>query len=974
MSGTGSSRHPERSSASRPAGQPIVEIVNDGGGPTLVPDQPTVISNLPPLPPQPVSVPPQADVWPGGPPKLGPGTVLGQFELLDCVGGGGMGRVFRARDTGLDRVVALKVLSPEQAADPETLLRFRNEARSAARLNHDNIVQVYHVGEAQGLPYIVFEFIDGVNVRALVEQKGPLGLAEAISYTFQVAEALAHAASRQVVHRDVKPSNILIMPEGQVKLIDMGLARLQRLDQQAADLTASGVTLGTFDYISPEQARDPRNADVRSDIYSLGCTLFFMLTGRPPFPAGTVLQKLLQHQGDEPADVRQFRPELPEEVSRVVRKMMAKDPRYRYQDPRKLMEALGALAEHIGLRPLGPGKTIWVAPREPVVSPIERHLPWAIPVVALVVIVLVLHFLWSAAARQGSAWSAAWVGASGESTGSEDISEPGPGEATGQGSASKAVKPGEGSDKSLTPAEPTAKRPGAEPGKGEAAAPRTERSEPVKPMPPGAVSPPEGAGPSGDAMAARPEPLSPPAAASPKAAPPETSPGKPLSDAASASASAEPASAKPGAAAPAEARGVAPPTEPAAKRTGVVVVDGKGQGENRYATLAAACSAATTGCVIELCYNGRQKEQWILLPGVELTIRAGEGFQPIVVFRPSELDPAVQPRSMITLNGSRLTLISLAIELDVPRDIAAESWSLFDVAQAGSVGLEKCSLTIRNASDQQTAYHQEVAFFRAKEMPQPALLLEGDSPAPARPVEIRLADCIARGEAVLLRTEGLRPVNLTWDNGLLTTTERLLVADPAHGTPPASPPTVLVTLKHLTAAARSGLWQFNHPQLVSQPLAAKIDCRDSIILGFSAGPLLEQVGSATGEQFRQRIAYSGDRNFFVGLSNFWSIRFLSPEISPESMTFDVWRTQWKPHEGNSRSEVHWKQLAPASRPPSAQTAADYALSDTADNPPRKAASDARDAGMDAERLRPLPQEPGPPDKAGQGALPAISRR
>ena len=187
-------------------------------------------------------------------------------------------------------------------------------------------------------------------------------LAEAISYTLQIAEALAHADARSVVHRDIKPSNVLITPEGRVKLIDMGLARLRQADPAVADLTASGVTLGTFDYISPEQARDPRNADIRSDIYSLGCTFFFMLAGQPPFPEGTVLQKLLQHQGDEPPDILQFRPELPEESSRVLRKMMAKDPARRYASPADLVADLLELAEEIGLRPMSPTSRIWLVP------------------------------------------------------------------------------------------------------------------------------------------------------------------------------------------------------------------------------------------------------------------------------------------------------------------------------------------------------------------------------------------------------------------------------------------------------------------------------------------------------------------------------------------------------------------------------------------------------------------------------------
>src|SRR6266576_5470828 len=148
---------------------------------------------------------------------------------------------------------------------------------------------------------------------------------DVLNVGLQIAGALTHSWEREVVHRDIKPSNILIAHDGLAKLVDMGLARLEYLDQTERDETATGVTLGTFDYISPEQARNPRDADIRSDIYSLGCTLFFMLTGRPPFPEGTVLQKLLQHNSDEPPDAREFNPDLPEEVSTLLHKMLAKD-------------------------------------------------------------------------------------------------------------------------------------------------------------------------------------------------------------------------------------------------------------------------------------------------------------------------------------------------------------------------------------------------------------------------------------------------------------------------------------------------------------------------------------------------------------------------------------------------------------------------------------------------------------------------
>ena len=324
-----------------------------------------------------------------------PGQRLGHFELGQYIGGGGMGRVFRAVDTSLGRTVALKVLSPDQAADPNTLLRFQNEAQSTARLEHPNVAQVYYLGEDRGIPFIVFEYVEGMNVRELVQKKGPLPLAEAVSYVLQVADALTHAAERNVVHRDIKPSNVLVTADGVAKLIDLGLARLQRTADAGDDLTASGVTLGTFDYISPEQARDPRNADVRSDIYSLGCTFFYMLTAQPPFPEGTVLQKLLQHQGDQPPEVRQFRPDLSEEVARVLRRMLAKDPRQRYQKPAHLVADLAHLAAGVGLKPARSGARVWVATHGPRVFFWERHLPWVAPIVVLICAVALLDWFTS---------------------------------------------------------------------------------------------------------------------------------------------------------------------------------------------------------------------------------------------------------------------------------------------------------------------------------------------------------------------------------------------------------------------------------------------------------------------------------------------------------------------------------------------------------------------------------------------------
>ncbi|MGD9127201.1 MAG: serine/threonine-protein kinase, partial [Planctomycetia bacterium] len=380
--------HPEANSTPPKRGSSLLRHNGNGSSRASGPIDRTVISSEPPM--SAVNVHP-AELE--GPFRVG--DRLGVYELTQYVGGGGMGSVYQATDTLLDREVAIKILLPEAAGTEEAVLRFQNEARSAARLDNDGIAKVYYVGEEEGLPFLVFEYIDGINLRDMVRQRGPLPLSEAIGISLQVADALAHANDHGVVHRDVKPSNILLREDGQVKLIDFGLARIVEVEERDNDLTASGVTLGTFDYISPEQARDPRTVDIRSDIYSLGCALFYMLTGRPPFPEGTVLQKLLQHQGDRPPNVREFRPELPEEIGLLLDRMLAKDPSNRFQDPLELRDQIALLASQLGLRSRSLGIKNWAMPSAHKPSFFARHSPWILPVTALLVIVLGLDFYWN---------------------------------------------------------------------------------------------------------------------------------------------------------------------------------------------------------------------------------------------------------------------------------------------------------------------------------------------------------------------------------------------------------------------------------------------------------------------------------------------------------------------------------------------------------------------------------------------------
>lgn len=312
------------------------------------------------------------------------GEMLGHFLLQHYIGGGGMGVVFKALDTTLDRIVAVKVVSSQRVDDEDLQRRFLVEAQSTARLDHPNIARVHYIGRDRGLPYIVFEYIDGENIRDLVAERGSLPIAESISYVYQIAHALAHAWQREVVHRDIKPSNILVTVDGQAKLVDMGLARLRQMnDETEQELTATGITLGTFDYISPEQARDPRLADTRSDIYSLGCTLFYMLAGQAPFAQGTALQKLLQHQSDRPPDLRSFRSDIPDSVSRVVRRMLAKAPADRHQTPIDLIADLAEILEELDTPlPFAATTLPWTMPPR-TVPRWRKHALWAAPAAAL---------------------------------------------------------------------------------------------------------------------------------------------------------------------------------------------------------------------------------------------------------------------------------------------------------------------------------------------------------------------------------------------------------------------------------------------------------------------------------------------------------------------------------------------------------------------------------------------------------------
>jgi predicted Ser/Thr protein kinase len=262
-----------------------------------------------------------------------------RYRVVKVLGSGGMGVVYQAEHRLMERTVALKILGRNFINNPTAVERFRQEFKAAARLAHPNIVAALDAEQVGGLHFLVMEFIDGVSLARHVEKRGPLPVTHACHYIRQAALGLQHASEQGMVHRDVKPQNLMLTPRGQVKILDFGLARLRR-QGKPREITKLGAVLGTPDYIAPEQADDSSTVDVRADVYGLGCTLYFLLTGRPPFPEGTAAEKLLAHASATPEPVTRLRPDVPAELAAVVEKMMAKDAARRYQMPVEVADAL----------------------------------------------------------------------------------------------------------------------------------------------------------------------------------------------------------------------------------------------------------------------------------------------------------------------------------------------------------------------------------------------------------------------------------------------------------------------------------------------------------------------------------------------------------------------------------------------------------------------------------------------------------
>ncbi|MFO1007525.1 MAG: serine/threonine-protein kinase [Planctomycetaceae bacterium] len=263
----------------------------------------------------------------------GKSLTLGNYVLLEKIGAGGMGQVYKAQHRRMKRIVAVKMLPAGTMKDPASLARFEREVEAAAKISHPNIVAAHDADCANGVHFLVMELVEGVDLWAWVKKNGPLSVEKTISYIYQAAKGLDAAHRKGIVHRDIKPANLLLGTDGTVKVLDMGLARLEgELDSPTqADLTTSGTVMGTVDYMAPEQALNTKTADARADIYSLGCSLYFLLTGRPTYEGDTLMARLLAHRDQQIPSLRAIRPDVPDLLEQLFPKMVAKKLEDRYQ-------------------------------------------------------------------------------------------------------------------------------------------------------------------------------------------------------------------------------------------------------------------------------------------------------------------------------------------------------------------------------------------------------------------------------------------------------------------------------------------------------------------------------------------------------------------------------------------------------------------------------------------------------------------
>lgn len=934
------------------------------------------------------------------------GVQFDEFRLQRRIGIGGMGSVFLAEDERLRRIVALKVLSPWQARADGAVRRFVNEARAAAALDHPHIARVFTYGTDKGFHYIAFEFISGTNLRDLVRQRGRLEASEAVLLTIQIVSALQHTSAAGIVHRDIKPSNILVGPGGFAKLVDLGLAR-KTAGEESAELTVAGTTLGTFDYISPEQAREPSNVDVRSDIYSLGCTVYHMLTGEPPYPEGTVLQKLLDHQGKDSPDPRKKNPRVPVSLAKILKRMMASEVKRRYQTADDLMNDLVVVAHSLGVKnntiagPLGrlsvsPGRSHWL----------RSNFGWLATAAALVLAVILIDR--NPEILRGPAPSS--NGSSGSPSTSSDQAKAG---------ASATIKP-EGPTNTLdtntavaviSPQQPAAPKSPTQPIEAGSAVARS--NGPKSPIgssevgsrpsdqatePRSINKPGERVDGSGGKVTRTPdlaELLS--DSGSGFKAPKETLPQTPApwisgrnlldfsrylpfggdrtkgattSKTAPATGSAtsrqdmavsQPAIGKPSPTSIAELttpKGVTDPSEkPTTSRT-----KGAGQaplpvepsamitliGGKSYSSLEAACTEAPDGGVIELKFSGKrvERERPIRLAGKRITIRAAKGYRPVVELTA----PDDRLASALTVVNGSLTLINVDLQLRVSEQTLSERVSMIALVRAEKLQLQNVVLTVINPR-LIPAIIVDVVSTPGQSLSTMGIMQDGKV---VPPTELVLQQSILRGQATAFGHRDSQPLRANIDESLIAVSDSFFGL---QGTVDnmIDQRQIDLTLYHNTILLGGSLFLIRGTDGYAEGVLPVVaSARNNIISCGTGRPLVDLRAAGELVDLRKQFTWKGERNYFDNISVFWNFE----AATRPPLNFEGWNAFWQSSEvtGSKNHAVSWRGNWRGL--PWHQVDAESAELDAADdfnppvyNPPQtQGATDGLDAGAILKEL------------------------
>ena len=768
------------------------------------------------------------------------GIRLAHFQITGRLGSGGMGAVFKATDLELARDVALKILHPSSSQDASLIARFRNEARACAQLNHDNIARVYYAGSQDGMYFIAYEYASGRTIRDVIVENGKLSPAETVNYAIQVTLALNHTAAAGIVHRDIKPSNIMLTNSGRVKVVDLGLARRDTTDS-IGDITVAGTTLGTFDYIAPEQARDPRNADGRSDIYSLGCTMYHMLTGRPPYPEGTALQKLLDHQGKSPPDPRTLNSSVPEEIAAIMRKMMANDPDARYQAPGLLLNDLIQMAQILGLHSVPAEGIVW---RRPGPSSVRQPLGAVWVFVSVLLICLTAVFLdrppRSARVTDNVLNETADLGKQVTDLSHAAANSPLKGGGTTAGTKSEAGPVNQ------------------------VAATNTDINGGVIGVPATSIAPSEATSVATITIDQLPFPLV-----------------YPFGSAITRMGIRE--------------QRISGATPANVVTTGPFVLQRSTGATASFQTLKAAVADARSGDVILLRYNGYPDDlptqPPVRIVSMDLIIRAAEGYRPTLVFDGIP-EGTVSPGQMISLRGhGKLTMLDVDLRLIARDDLTADRWSLFHLTGPNKIDLSNVSIDFENSGGQPAALFDLVPDTAGPE----TSVTDGNS---VFVTEVLLNRVICRSESDCIRIASQARGRIELRNCGIAL-KGSLIDNRGDASMMPSQGAVAIEMNHMTCLMSAPLLKMDDTNSLQpggmQRLMPRLSVLSEGCVFAAQGKdqrLMLTVGSSFVEDLESFVSWNGFNNLYDGFQIYWQIETSALDYASRRLDFLQWLRYW----------------------------------------------------------------------------------